>query len=163
MKSKPAHPTALFAIDARKCDACYGCVRSCPVTAITVKVNQGGPSIDPLRCIGCGDCLKACPTGSVAYRDSMEQVRALLANGQPVAAIVGPSIAGEFEDITDYRKFVQMIRSLGFHFVHEASFGADLVAMQYRRLFEDNKGKYYLTANCPAVVAYVEKYHPDLL
>lgn len=163
MKANHFYPPALFVIDPSKCDACYGCVRSCPVTAITVRVNQGGPSIDPKRCIGCGDCLKACPTGSVAYRDSMQQVRELLSGNRPVAAMVGPSIAGEFEDITDYRKFVQMIRSLGFSFVHEASFGADLVAMQYQRLFEENKGKYYLTSNCPAVVAFVEKYHPDLL
>ncbi|HRY98574.1 MAG TPA: [Fe-Fe] hydrogenase large subunit C-terminal domain-containing protein [Bacteroidales bacterium] len=163
MKSAPTSFPPLFSIDPRRCDACYGCVRSCPVTAITVRVNKGGPHIDPARCIGCGDCLRACPEGSVSIRDSMAALRTLLAGEAPVAAIVGPSIAGEFEDITDYRKFVQMIRSLGFRFVHEASFGADLVAMQYSRLFEDNKGKFYLTANCPALVSYVEKYHPDLV
>lgn len=155
------HP--LFSIQASDCDPCYGCVRVCPVTAITVEVNSQGPLINADRCIGCGSCLQACPSGSVKYRSSLEQVNALLKGKSKVAAMVGPSIAGEFEDITDYRKFVQMIRSLGFDFVHEVSFGVDLVALQYKKLFEDNKGKYYISANCPAVVAYVEKYHPDLI
>jgi iron only hydrogenase large subunit-like protein len=153
----------LFSIQASDCDPCYGCVRSCPVTAITVQVNSQGPRIDPDRCIGCGACLVACPGDSVSYRTSLEEVNAILKSKSKVAAMVGPSIAGEFEDITDYRKFVQMIRSLGFDFVHEVSFGADLVAMQYRKLFEESKGKFYITANCPAVVSYVEKYHPDLI
>ncbi|NJK93976.1 MAG: histidine kinase [Bacteroidales bacterium] len=56
-----------------------------------------------------------------------------------------------------------MIRALGFHYVNEASFGVDLVAHKYAELFENNKGKYYLTANCPALILYIEKYFPELI
>ncbi len=80
-----------------------------------------------------------------------------------VAAIVDPSISGEFPDITDYRKFVEMIRSLGFKYVNEVSFGVDLVAKAYKMLFDEKKGKYYITANCPAIVYYIEKYFPSLI
>lgn len=153
----------LFSIEAEGCDPCFGCIRVCPVTAIRMGIRKNGPGIDDARCIGCGSCLYGCPDGTVEYRDSMASAEKLLAGKAKVAAMVAPSIAGEFEDITDYRKFVQMIRSLGFDFVHEVSFGVDLVALQYKKLLEENKGKYYISANCPAVVSYVEKYHPDLI
>ena len=68
-----------------------------------------------------------------------------------------------FHDITDYRKFVEMIKALGFTYVNEVSFGVDLVAARYKELFEDFKGKYHITANCPAVVSHIEKYYPHLI
>jgi len=162
MTTRKPSKDALFSIDASLCEPCHACIRSCPVLAITYRSDDHGVSIDPARCIGCGSCLDGCPQGSVQHRDSVERVSAMLQDGSEVAAMVGPSIAGEFEDITDYRKFVQMIRALGFAFVHEASFGADLVALQYLRLLEESKGKFYISSNCPAVVSYVEKYHPGL-
>lgn len=154
---------ALFRIDSTNCSSCFGCIKVCPVTAITLKVNPSGLVISEERCIGCGSCIDACPENIISYRTSVEEVKLLLSGKKKVAAMVGPSIAGEFEDITDYRKFVQMIRSLGFDFVHEVSFGVDLLAHQYKQLFEESKGKYYISANCPAVVSFVEKYHPDLV
>ncbi|MCK7530512.1 MAG: hypothetical protein MZV63_05440 [Marinilabiliales bacterium] len=39
--------------------------------------------------------------------------RQLLGSGRKTAALIAPSIASEFDDITDYRKFVGMIRKLG--------------------------------------------------
>jgi hypothetical protein len=80
-----------------------------------------------------------------------------------VAAICDPAISGEFHDITDYRKFVEMIRQLGFTYVNEASFGVDLVARKYRELFENFRGKYHISANCPSVVSFIEKYYPGLI
>ncbi len=145
-----------------KCEVCYACVRACPVKAITIKVNQEYPRINPSRCIGCGDCLEACTPGAIVYRDDKEGTKHLLENYK-TAAVVDPSISGEFEDITDYRKFVEMIRALGFAYVNEASFGMDLVARRYKELMDKEPGKYYITANCPAIVEYAEKYKPELL
>jgi len=86
-----------------------------------------------------------------------------LASKQKIAAICDPAISGEFNDITDYRKFVEMIRHLGFTYVSEVSFGVDLVAEQYQKLLEDFHGKYFITANCPAVVSFIEKFYPELI
>ena len=61
------------------------------------------------------------------------QAQKLLAEHKNVAALVDPSIAGEFPDITDYRKFVQMLRTLGFSRIQEVAFGVDLVARAYKR------------------------------
>lgn len=147
----------------QKCKLCYACVRACPVNAIQVKSDQSIPRILPNRCIGCGSCTLVCSPEAIIYRDSKEETRALLKSGFPVIALVDPSISGEFPDITDYRKFVQMIRALGFTRVCEVSFGVDLIAREYARLLGDFKGKYYIMANCPVVVCYIEKFQPELI
>jgi len=56
-----------------------------------------------------------------------------------------------------------MIRELGFDYVVEAAFGADLVAQKYKELFNSFHGKYYLSTKCPALVNHVERYYPDLV
>ncbi len=153
---------ALINIDNDKCNLSYACVRICPVNAIKVEAHQDYPEVMHNACIGCGHCLKVCSPSAISYKDSKAETRALLGSKEKVAAICGPSISGEFHDITDYRKFVDMIRALGFDFVLEASFGVDLVSQKYKELFNGFKGKYYITANCPAVVSYIEKFHPEL-
>ena len=146
-----------------KCDLSYSCVRECPVNAIEVKVNTDYARVIPERCIGCGHCIGVCPQDAIVYSDSKEKAKALLNSGKQTVAIVAPSISGEFDDIADYRRFVQMIRQLGFAYVNEVTFGADLIALKYKELFDNFKGKYYITSNCPAVVFHVEKYHPELI
>jgi len=154
---------SLIKINPEKCVACFQCARVCPVHAIKVTVGMEHPEIDDRHCIACGKCILACSYGAITYTSSTEYTKELLKSEQKVAAIVDPSISGEFPDITDYRKFVEMIRALGFEYVNEVSFGVDLVARAYQKLFDDFKGKYYLTANCPAIVAFVEKFHPALV
>lgn len=153
----------LIKIDRETCNCSYACVRVCPVKAISVVREEEPPVVNHNRCIGCGSCLDVCTVNAVSYKNQVEETFELLASGHKVAAIVDPSISGEFPDITDYRKFVEMIRTLGFVHVNEVSFGADLVAREYSKLFTNFKGKYYITANCPSVVAYVEKFYPEMI
>jgi len=150
-------------INDSKCRNSYSCVRVCPVNAIEVKPQRAHPFIIPERCIGCGLCYVSCSPHAIEFRDSIDNVKALLKSGRPTAAIVDPSISSEFEDITDYRKFVAMIRSLGFTYVHEVSFGVDLIAQAYAKLFSRAEGKYLITANCPAIVKLIEKFHPEMI
>jgi Na+-translocating ferredoxin:NAD+ oxidoreductase RNF subunit RnfB len=153
----------LFDINKDTCINCYACVRVCPVKAIEVKAGQNYARIIQERCVGCGSCLNICPVNAVSYRSSKKEVLDLLKSGAKVVAICSPSISGEFADITDYRRFVQMIKALGFTYVCEVTFGVDLVAQEYKKLFEDFKGKYFITSICPVIVSMVEKYHPDLV
>ncbi len=150
-------------INDNKCKNSYSCVRVCPVNAIEVRPQKKHPSILPEKCIGCGLCFVSCSPRAIEFRDSRETVKELLGSERKCVALLAPSIASEFDDITDYRKFVGMIRSLGFDFVHENSFGVDLIAKEYASLFEQAKGKYYIMANCPAIVKMIEKYHPELV
>jgi len=156
-------PDQVIYINEEKCRNSYSCVRVCPVNAIEVRPERAHPVIIADRCIGCGLCFLACSPRAIEFSDSRSRVRQILQSGRPTAALIAPSIASEFDDITDYRKFVGMIRSLGFTYVHEVSFGVDLVAYAYRKLFEESSGKYYITSNCPSIVEMIEKYHPHLV
>jgi len=160
--SKMSITKPVLYINDDRCRNSYSCVRVCPVNAIEVKPQKLHPTIIPDRCIGCGLCYVSCSPRAIEFRDSKEEVKALLSSGRKKAALIEPSIASEFDDITDYRKFVAMIRSLGFDYVHEVSFGVDLIAAKYADLFSTSEGKYYITANCPSIVKTIEKFHPDL-
>ena len=150
-------------INSDKCRNSYSCVRVCPVNAIEVKPQKTHPNILPDRCIGCGLCFVECSPRAIEFRDSREEVKNLLSSDRKTAALLEPSIASEFDDVTDYRKFVGMVRSLGFDYVHEVSFGVDLIAMEYARLFSLAEGKYMITANCPSIVKMVEKFFPEMV
>jgi iron only hydrogenase large subunit-like protein len=153
----------LIQIEDEKCKICYACVRACPVKAVKVKANGQIPVIVPNRCIGCGSCVSACKPNAIFYRSEKEVVKGLLASGANIVAAFDPALASEFPDISDYRKFVRMLKQLGFKQGYEVSFGVDLVAQQYKKLLSNFRGKFYITGNCPVVVAYVEKFHPDLI
>ena len=148
--------------DNGKCKTCYSCIRACKVKAIHVKNNSVFPYFEEDQCIHCGHCISACAYHAISYLDSKEQVKTMLNSGNKVAAICAPSIAGEFVDIADYRKFVKMIRYLGFSYVNEMSFGVDIVAAKYREL-TTMSDKYYISSHCPCVVELVEKSFPDLI
>lgn len=151
----------LVVVDPNKCNLSFTCIRVCPAKAI--KISDKHAQVIPSRCIGCGHCVTVCAQNAISFRDEKERVRELFASEGQVAAICDPSISGEFVDITDYRKFVAMIRAVGFSLVLDTAFGVDLVAFRYRDLLNDFHGKYYISTNCPPVHAHIEKYHPELV
>jgi iron only hydrogenase large subunit-like protein len=146
-----------------KCKVCYACVRACPVKAIELRPSNDIPYIQPDKCIGCGECLKVCNPGAIQYYDSKPAVNELIKSDFKVVALVDPSISAEFDDITDYRKFVRMLLEMGFDYVHDVAFGVDLIAKEYNELISNFLGKYYILANCPPIVSLVEKYYPHLI
>lgn len=153
----------LVFIENEKCKVCYACVRICPVKAIELHSNSDIPEINSEKCIGCGSCIDICHPEAIKYYDSKPEVIKLLQSEQKVVALIDPCISAEFEDITDYRKFVTMLHQLGFSHVHEVAFGVDLVAKEYNSLISDFLGKYYILSNCPPIVSLIEKYHPELI
>jgi iron only hydrogenase large subunit-like protein len=153
----------IIRINNDKCNECNTCVKVCPVQAIQFNNDNETLSIDNNRCIACGNCFVQCNAGAIEYQKDIDTVKSFIESKQTVAAIVAPSIAAEFPDVTDYRNFVGMIRSLGFNFVHEVSFGVDLVASKYKDYIQKSKGKYYISSFCPPVREYIRKFQPKLI
>jgi len=139
-------------------------MRSCPVSAIDYDKKTDELNIIDERCIACGACFIDCPEEAILYQDSIVKVKRLLEGERPVFIVCDTDISAEFTDISDYRKFVSMLKALGFKKVFSAALAVDLVASQYKKLLsEEFKGKYYLSANCPVVVNLVERYYPHLI
>ncbi len=143
-----------------KCRMCYTCVRECPVKAI--EIRDGQASVIQTRCIACGNCVTVCSQNAKEVLSGIAVTDALLGAPSPVAAIVAPSYPAEFTECTT-GTLVAALRDLGFDFVHEVAFGADLVARAYADLLAGDREGRYVATTCPAVVSYVRKYQPDLL
>lgn len=143
-----------------RCRVCYTCVRECPAKAI--RIVDGQARVIHERCIGCGNCVKVCSQTAKQVVDSIPRVRSLLADdSRPVAAVIAPSFPAEFTE-WEHTTLVGMMRSLGFDWVAEVAFGADLVARDYKELLASSSEPMIATT-CPAAVLYVEKYVPDML
>jgi two-component system NtrC family sensor kinase len=142
------------------CRTCYTCVRECPAKAI--RIVGGQAEVIDERCIACGNCTKVCSQGAKVFLNTTDRVINLLDEKIDSAAIIAPSFPAEFQELTDYRQLIGMIRSLGFKNVLEVSFGADLVADRYKKLVEESKD-YYISSDCPSIVNYIKHYHPNLV
>jgi len=145
------------------CRVCYACVRECPAKAI--RISTGQAEVISQRCIGCGNCVQVCSQNAKQVLSAAEAVETLLQTSpRPfrLAAMVAPSFPSEFAELT-HTQLVGMIRALGFDAVHEVAFGADLVARAYADLLARSNGRHFIATNCPAIVAYVERYHPELV
>lgn len=144
-----------------RCRVCYSCVRECPVKAI--KIINGQAEIVSERCIGCGSCYKVCSQGAKAMIDTTDNVLSILEANSNVVACVAPSFAAEFTEINSYQTFVGMVKALGFSKVVEVSFGADMIAREYKKLKAEANGKTYISSDCPAIVFYIEHYLPAMV
>lgn len=142
------------------CRTCYTCVRECPARAI--RIVGGQAEVITERCVACGNCTKVCSQGAKVFVNTVDMVRKVLDKPGKKAAMVAPSFPAEFHDVTDHQKIVGMIRALGFDYVAEVSFGADLVANRYRNLINTAGAENYISSDCPAIVSFIRFYHPDL-
>lgn len=157
---KRLHNELVFTVKDR-CKVCYTCVRECPVKAI--KIVNGQAEVISSRCIGCGNCTRVCSQSAKKFLDTTEEALAILAGKEIKVACVAPSFAAEFTDIPDHQSLVGMIKKLGFDYVMEVAFGADLIANEYDKIFNDDSIPPTISTDCPAIVYYVKHYVPELV
>lgn len=137
------------------------CIKSCPVKAISMDANNIA-TITPEKCINCGACVGGCPFGAISDISMMANViETLSAQGQPLVALVAPSVEGQFGKAT-LAQIKQAILQLGFAGVEEVALGADIVAAgEAEELSEKmQKGEVLTSSCCPAFVSLVGKHYP---
>ncbi len=143
-----------------RCRVCYTCVRDCPAKAI--RITGGQAEVVHSRCIGCGNCVMVCSQGAKEIWSSVDVAKEILGDTEHrIAAIIAPSFPAEYED-RDAELLCGQLKAVGFDLVSQVAAGADLVAKEYSQLLEDQPEKRWIASSCPAIVTYVEKYHPAM-
>ncbi len=176
-----------IARDPAKCILCGKCVRVCEEvqtvgaidfigrgskTRIGTAFDEG---LNVSSCINCGQCVAVCPVGALVETRSIDDVRAALADPSRIVVVqhapsVSVSLAEEFgiKPGTDVDgPFVTALRRLGFAWVFDTAFSADLTIMEeaselVHRL--STGGVLPMMTSCsPGWVKFVEEFYPDLI
>ena len=173
--------------DHEKCILCGRCVKVCEelqdVHAIEFEKRGFYTQIMPAFenklsdsvCIDCGQCVIACPVASLVEKDSIEEVfNALSDPNKCVIAQTAPSIRVTIGEAMGMKpgaistgKMVRGLRELGFKYVFDTAFGADLTVMEeaselVKRIKTD--GKLPMTTSCsPGWTKFVETFYPEFI
>ena len=177
-KAVHAHENGQAYIDHDACVSCGICYNSCPYHAIVYipvpceeacpvkaisKDEKGIEHIDETKCIYCGKCLNACPFGAIFEVSQVFDILYNLREGKKMAAIVAPSILGQFDAPAE--KVYGALRELGFADVIEVAQGAmETVAHEAKELTEklDGGQSFMTTSCCPSYIELVRKSMPHM-
>ena len=147
-------------IDEEKCINCYACIAACPVKYCMD--NSGKKlTINPNLCIGCGHCLTACTHDARRPMDDSKRFFEDLDKHEKIVAIAAPAVASVFKDT--YLYLNGYLKSLGVEAVFDVSFGAELTVLSYVDHIKKKNPRMVIAQPCPAIVTFIEVYHPELL
>ncbi len=187
---KDTSPSIIRDID--KCIMCRRCEMMCndvqTVGALSA-INRGFMAVvapafemnlEKSPCTYCGQCVAVCPTGALTEVDHTRDVIAALADptktvivqtAPAVRAALGEEFGLEPGTLVT-GKMVSALRELGFDFVFDTDFAADLTIMEEGTELLERLTKYLngdenvrlpiLTSCCPAWVNFFEHNFPEL-
>ncbi len=179
--------------DMDKCIMCRRCETMCndfQTVGVLSGINRGFEAVvapaferdlDHSECTYCGQCVAVCPTGALTEVDHTNEVIAALSDptktvvvqtAPAVRAALGEEFGLEAGTLVT-GKMVAALRQLGFDFVFDTDFAADLTIMEEgtellgrlnAHLSGDKEVKLpILTSCCPGWVNFFEYYYPDLM
>ena len=126
-------------------------------------------------CAFCGQCITHCPTGALRERDDTEEVLAALADPEITTVVqVAPAVRvawaeqlGLDASTVSTRKMVGALKRLGFDYVFDTNFAADLTIMEEGSEFVErftHREQYQwpmFTSCCPGWVRFVKSNYPE--
>ena len=177
--------------DMDKCIMCRRCETACneiQSVGVLSAVNRGFPAVvstafnDPIQttnCINCGQCVAVCPTGALSENSNIADVlRAIADPSKTVVVQTAPAVRvglGQdfgFSGRSVTGKMVTALRRLGFDYVFDTDFAADLTIMEegtellgrLNAAIGGDKGVKLplMTSCCPGWVSFMEKHFPEL-
>jgi PAS domain S-box-containing protein len=125
-------------------------------------MHEGQAQVVADRCIACGTCVRECPQHAKSFRNDIDRTARLLASGHKVAASLAPSLVAAFPK-WQQRRLASGLRRLGFSYVAETAIGAYMVAQLTAEIVDSQPNRSHICTACPAVVAYIERYRPDMV
>ena len=187
---KDTSPSIIRELD--KCIMCRRCEMMCndvqTVGAIGA-FNRGfmaavGPAFEQnleySPCTYCGQCVAVCPTGALTEVDHTRDVlRAIVDPSKTVVVQTAPAVRAALGEEFGMKpgtlvtgKLVSALRELGFDYVFDTDFAADLTIMEEGTEFLTRLKKFLngdknanipiLTSCCPGWVNFFEHNYPDL-
>ena len=173
--------------DHSKCILCRRCETMCnevQTVSVLSGINRGfgtevgtffGVDLADTNCTFCGQCISVCPTGALIEKDNTSLAwDALAQKEKPVMVQTAPAVrVGLGEEFglepgsISTGKMVAALKALGFDYVFDTNFAADLTIMEEANEFVNRFVKAeklpILTSCCPAWVNFMEHEYPDLL
>lgn len=174
-------------LDRDKCINCGRCVEACQIMQNVWALEYSGRGdktmIGPVAgvqmadspCVRCGQCAVHCPTGAIASSHSNRKLWDRLGNPDvitvaQIAPAVRVAIGEEFgmqPGELSSRKIYTALRRIGFDYVFDTNFSADLTIMEEATEFVQRLTTGgvlpMFTSCCPGWVDYAEKNYHDLL
>ncbi|MDT3844505.1 MAG: NADH-dependent [FeFe] hydrogenase, group A6 [Bacillota bacterium] len=175
--------------DYDKCIKCMRCIQVCDKiqnTNVWDLVNTGSRTtvdvtglyrLEDADCVLCGQCITHCPVGALRERDDTDRVLEALEDPDRITiAQVAPAIRtawGESfkinPEFATFRRIVGGLRKIGFDYVFDTDFSADLTIMEEAsELLEKVKhpeGQKFpmFTSCCPGWVRYCKSHYPEFV
>lgn len=179
--------------DVDKCIMCRRCETMCndfQTVGVLSAINRGFNSVvapafemnlDHSTCTYCGQCVSVCPTGALTEMDHTRSVIYALADpSKTVIVQTAPAVRAALGEEFGYEsgisvtgKMVAALRRLGFNYVFDTDFAADLTIMEEGTEMLDRLTRFLggdkevklpiLTSCCPAWVNFFEHNFPDML